>query len=258
MMPAYLRQSQLFWRVTGILLFLTLWEVIGRLGVVNRLFFAPLTDVLIAGAILVGREDFLFHLSISMTEFITGFVIAAAVGIPIGILVGWNERLYQLVEPLLLAFNATPRITLVPLLVIWFGVVGLASKIAMVFIGAVVPLLINTVAGVRDVDSSFINVAKSFGASRRFIFRTVVLPASVPFLLTGIRLGLGQGLIGMVVGELYGATAGLGFLLSRYSANFQTDIVLFIILLISLFGVLFTELARKIEEHYQAWRTIVR
>jgi ABC-type nitrate/sulfonate/bicarbonate transport system permease component len=257
-MLAYLGQTRFVWRFMGIILFFTMWEVIGRLGVVNRLFFAPFTDVLIAGAVLVSKEDFILHLSISMTEFITGFVIAAAVGIPIGILVGWYERLYHSVEPLLLAFNATPRITLIPLLVIWFGVVGLTSKIAMVFIGAIVPLVINAVAGVRSIEGSFINVAKVFGASKSFIFKSVVLPASVPFLLTGVRLGLGQGLIGMVVGELYGATAGLGFLLSHYSANFQTDTVLFIILLISLFGVLFTEIARKIEERYEVWRIILR
>ena len=123
---------------------------------------------------------------------------------------GWYSRLNAVLEPFVSALYATPRIALLPLILIWLGI-GIASKIAIVFLGAVFPIVVNTVTGVRTVEADFIKAARSFGASDRQMFLTVVLPSSVPLLLAGLRLGLGHALVGIVVGEMYGATKGLGY-----------------------------------------------
>ena len=140
-------------------------------------------------------------------EFFSGFALAIVVGVPLGILMGWYSRVNAMLEPFVSALYATPRIALLPLVVIWFGI-GIASKVAIVFLGAIFPILVNTITGVRTIEADFIKVARSFGASDRQMFLTVVLPSAVPMLLTGLRLGLGHALVGIVVGEMYGATAG--------------------------------------------------
>src|SRR5207248_3235264 len=178
---------------------------------------------------------------------------AIVIGVPLGILMGWYGRVNAVLDPFVSALYAMPRIALLPLLMIWFGI-GILSKIAIVFLGAIFPILVNTITGVRTVHADFVKVARSFGANDWQMFLTVVLPASVPLLLTGLRLGLGHALVGIVVGELYGATHGLGYLIATSGARFQTDKVMVGILLISAAGVALTELLRQIEKRFERWR----
>jgi NitT/TauT family transport system permease protein len=159
-------------------------------------------------------------------------------------------------DPFVSALYATPRIALLPLMMIWFGI-GLGSKIAIVFLGAVFPILVNTITGVRTINADFVKVARSFGSNDRQIFLTVALPSSVPLLLTGLRLGLGHALIGIVVVEMYGATAGLGFLIAVSGARFQTDKVMVGIIIIAALGVALTELLRVVERRFERWRPSV-
>ena len=179
------------------------------------------------------------------------------IGVPLGIAMGWYGRVDAVLEPFVSALYATPRIALLPLILIWLGI-GIASKIAIVFLGAVFPILVNTVTGVRTVDADFIKVARSFGCNDRQLFLTVVLPSSVPMLLAGLRLGLGHALVGIVVGEMYGSTKGLGFLIATAGARFQTDQVMVGIILIAGAGVALTELLRLIERRFERWRPNVR
>ena len=179
------------------------------------------------------------------------------IGVPLGILMGWYRRLDAVLDPFVSALYATPRIALLPLMMIWFGI-GIASKIAIVFLGAVFPILVNTITGVRTIEADFIKVARSFGCNDRQLFLTVALPSSVPMLLAGLRLGLGHALIGIVVGEMYGATNGLGFLIAIAGARFQTDRVMVGIILIAGAGVLLTALLRAIERRFERWRPNVR
>jgi ABC-type nitrate/sulfonate/bicarbonate transport system permease component len=154
------------------------------------------------------------------------------------------------------ALYATPRIALLPLVMIWFGI-GLMSKIAIVFLGAIFPILVNTITGVRTVNADFVKVARSFGSNDWQMFLTVVLPSSVPLLLSGLRLGLGHALVGIVVGEMYGATHGLGFLIATAGARFQTDKVMVGIIIIAAAGVAMTEFLRLIERRFERWRPSV-
>src|SRR5262249_2724685 len=148
-------------------------------------------------------------LIVSAEEFALGYGLAVVIGVPLGILMGWYTRLNAGLDPFVNALYATPRIALMPLIILWFGF-DLPAKIAIIFLSPGLPTLVNTMTGVRTMERDFVKVARSFGASDGQLFWSVALPSSVPNLLTGLRLGLGHALIGIVVGEMNGATAGIG------------------------------------------------
>ena len=237
----------------SMLIFLGVWELAVRLGLVNPLFTSSPSRIAIAAVEMFADGSIYGHLRVSGSEFLLGFSLAVMIGVPLGILMGWYSRLNAVLEPFVSALYATPRIALLPLVVIWFGI-GLGSKVAIVFLGAVFPILVNTITGVRTINADFVRVARSFSASDRQMFMTVALPSSVPMLLTGLRLGLGHALVGIVVGEMYGATQGLGFLIAVAGARFQTDKVMVGIILIAALGVAMTELLRAIERRFEVWR----
>jgi ABC-type nitrate/sulfonate/bicarbonate transport system permease component len=237
----------------SMLAFLCFWEIAVRAGAVNPLFVSSPSRIVTTGFSMFADGSIYEHLLASGTEFFTGFALAVVIGVPLGILMGWYSRLNAVLEPFVSALYATPRIALLPLVVIWFGI-GLGSKVAIVFLGAIFPILVNTITGVRTIDADFIKVARSYGASDRQMFMTVALPSSVPMLLTGLRLGLGHALVGIVVGEMYGATQGLGYLIAVAGARFQTDKVMVGILLIASLGIALTELLRAIERRFERWR----
>ncbi len=237
----------------SMLAFVALWEIVVRAGLVNPLFTSSPSRIVAAAIEMFADESFYGHLEVSAEEFFSGFALAIVLGVPLGILMGWYSRVNAVLEPFVSALYATPRIALLPLVVIWFGI-GIASKVAIVFLGAIFPILVNTITGVRTIEADFIKVARSFGATDRQMFATVVLPSAVPMLLTGLRLGLGHALVGIVVGEMYGATQGLGYLIAVAGARFQTDRVMVGIILIAGLGVALTELLRAIERRFERWR----
>ncbi len=247
------RNENLILGTSATLIFLIVWELAVDAGGVNPLFTSSPSRIAAAAAEMFADGSIWGHLQVSAIEFAIGYSAAIVIGVPLGILMGWYGRLNAILDPFVSALYATPRIALLPLLMIWFGI-GLASKVAIVFLGAIFPILVNTITGVRTIDANFIKVARSFGSNDRQMFWTVALPSSVPLLLTGLRLGLGHALIGIVVGEMYGATQGLGFLIAVAGARFQTDRVMVGIILIAGLGVAMTALLRRIERRFDAWR----
>ena len=237
----------------SMLIFLAFWEMSVALEWVNPLFTSSPSLIVRAGYEMFADGSIYPHLAVSGQEFLVGYGMAIVIGVPLGILMGWYGRINAVLDPFVSALYATPRIALLPLIMIWFGI-GIMSKIAIVFLGAVFPILVNTITGVRTLNADFVKVARSFGASDRQIFLTVALPSSVPLLLTGLRLGLGHALVGIVVGEMYGATHGLGFLIATSGARFQTDKLMVGIILIAAAGVALTELLRLIERRFERWR----
>jgi ABC-type nitrate/sulfonate/bicarbonate transport system permease component len=236
--------------VIGFLLF---WEFSVAFGWVNPLFTSSPSRIFAAGFAMFRDGSIYPDLAVSAEEFLLGYGLAVAVGVPLGILMGWYSRLNAVLDPFVNALYATPRIALMPLIIIWFGI-DLSAKIAIIFLSTVFPILVNTMTGVRTVDRDFIKVARSFGASDRQLFKTVALPSSVPNLLTGLRLGLGHALIGIVVGEMYGASAGIGFMMQMAGATFQTDKVMVGLLIIAAAGMGMTQLLRSIEKKFDVWR----
>jgi ABC-type nitrate/sulfonate/bicarbonate transport system permease component len=238
---------------TAVILFLALWEWAGTSGAINPLFTSSPSRVVNA-FVNLSREGELGHdVVVSGLEFTYGFGLAIIVGIPFGILMGWYRTFNAVLEPFVNFFYATPRVALLPLMIIWLGI-GINSKIAIVYLGAIFAILISTISGMKNLDESLVKAARSFGATDMQLFKTVVMPGSVPYILNGIRLGLGHALVGIIVGELYAATAGVGYLIAVAGNTFQTDKVLVGVVIIAGAGMAITAGFKRIEDHFQAWR----
>jgi len=247
------RRERLVLGSAGVMAFLLVWEIGSRVGFVDAFFFSRPTAILSAGIREVQVPRFWNDLRVSAFEFATGYIAAVVLAIPIGLIFGWYRRVSYMADPWLNLFNSLPRVALLPLIALWIGI-GIESKIAVVFLGAFFSVVIPTVQGVRTVDHRFLDVAHSFGASQRRLFTSVVLPGTVPFVVTGLRLGIGRGLIGVVVGELYAQTNGLGVIISRASSNLQPDRMFFAILIFTFTGIVGVEGLRRVERHFQRWR----
>lgn len=232
---------------------IVLWEFIARYVVTNKLFFVPLTDVLNAGAEMVESGELQEHAWVSLQEFAYGIGLAAAVGVPLGLAIGVSERVRDYVQPWISGLYSTPLIALAPLFILWFGI-GPASKIAVVFVMALFPIAINTTAGVKSTDQDLIDVARSFGFARTQTFRKVLLPSALSYIITGFRLAVGRGIVGVVVAEFFGSRAGLGYLILVSSQSFAMDRLLLAVLILAFAGVIGIGLVERLERRLAPWR----
>lgn len=250
----YLNQERKILGMISVALFLITWELVGGVfQVVNPMFMSAPSFIWKAAVQLFGSGEIWNDLYVSSVEFAWGYVLSVVVAIPFGIAVGWYKKMAYLFDPFVNAMNATPRVALLPLVIIWLGI-GMLSKVGIIFLGAVFPLLINTRDGVKTTPANLLNAARSFGASEWQIFRNVVLPSTVPFILTGLRLAVGRALIGVMVGELYAATAGIGFMITVAGATFQTDKVFVGVLIFAIAGMAATEAIDRFEHRFDKWR----
>ena len=247
------RHEQLLLGIAGFALFFVAWQVASNLGIINDLFFSSPIAVVQAGVKEVQIPRFWGDARVSLTEFVLGFGIAVIVAVPLGIAIGWYRRLTYAADPWLNFLNPLPKIAILPVVILAFGL-GIESKIFLVFFGVFIALIIPTVQGVRTVDKSFLDVARSFGASQRRVFTSVVLPATVPFIVTGLRLGVSRGLIAVVVSELSAQTTGLGVMINRAADQLQSDRMLFGVFIFSLMGIGGSALVRVFERHFEKWR----
>lgn len=238
--------------LSGIVIFLFLWELVYQLGLVRPIFTSAPSRIVVAAQWLFanGLWDDIW---VSSIEFWLGFGLAIILGIMFGMICGWNQRIGAIFEPFINLFNAMPRIALIPLLILWLGI-GLVSKITVVFLGALFPILVNTISGLRTPDHNLVRCARAFGANQRQILFTVGLPSAVPFILAGVRLGVGRGLVSVVVAELIAANAGVGRMMSIAGSTFQTDKVFVGLFLIAGTGYIITTIISSIEHHFEHWR----
>jgi ABC-type nitrate/sulfonate/bicarbonate transport system permease component len=213
--------------------------------------------VFVAAQTEVQRGRIWGDLSVSAQEFVLGYLAAAVAGMLIGFVAGWFKRANYVIDPWLAALYATPDVALIPLIVVWFGV-GLWSKVFVVFLGSLFCVAINTLVGVQSTEARLLEVAASFGAGRLRVFRTVVLPGCVPFILVGLRQAAGRALVGVVLAELIASNQGIGFMMSTASATLNTGRLMLGILMIGAFGVLMGEGLRSIEQRFDVWRPPVR
>src|SRR5262245_7155468 len=249
----YARYERVLLGSLAVAMVLVAWEVFGRSRVVNPILMSYPTAIVRAGTRMAASGELAEHVLVSGGEFFLGFLLAALTAVPLGLLAGWYGRLHSLLDPFLSALYAVPRVALLPLIVLWAGI-GLWSKVLVIFLGAFFPICLNAIAGVRTVDQTHVKLARSFLSSELQIFRTIVVPSCVPFILAGLRLGVGRALVGVVVGELYGASAGVGFLIAMAGNTFQTDKVFVGIALIGAFGLLCNELLEWAERRVERWR----
>jgi ABC-type nitrate/sulfonate/bicarbonate transport system permease component len=192
-------------------------------------------------------------LGVSASAFAIGLAMAIVVGLPLGVLLGRSATLNAMVDPFITAFNATPRLVFLPLLMLWFGI-GIWSKVAVVFLGALFPLLINTYEGVRNADKLLINVVRSFGAGEWDIARLVVVPNSLPFIIVGLRLAIGRAVLGVVVSEFFGSQDGLGVMMVRAASQFKVDIVFAGLIVFAALSLIMTGLVKLLEDRLTRWR----
>jgi ABC-type nitrate/sulfonate/bicarbonate transport system permease component len=239
--------------LVAVVAFLGIWQLVSALRLVPELFLPGPFDIAIAEYQYATSPDFAIDLTTSGEELLLGFGLAIAIGLPLGILMGWYHRLRYGLDPFISLFYSTPRIALMPLLIIWFGI-GIWSKVAVIFLGAFFPIAINTLVGVRNLDPDLLKCARSFEASDMQIFRTIALPGAVPFILAGLRLGVGHALIGIVVGELVAAQHGVGQAMSVFGSTFQTAKVFAALIIIAGAGVVLQALFQRLERRFDAWR----
>jgi ABC-type nitrate/sulfonate/bicarbonate transport system permease component len=167
--------------------------------------------------------------------------------------VGWYKRVEMLAGPFLNGLYATPRVAMVPLIIIWFGI-GMWSKVFIVFISAFFPVLVNTIGGIRAIDRDLLRAARAYCATDWQIFTTLAIPGAVPFILTGVRQGVALGLIGVVVGEMFGGSQGIGFMVAYGGQTFATDTLFVGVLIIAGAGIVLTALAEQLEKRFSRWR----
>jgi NitT/TauT family transport system permease protein len=258
----YLNQESKILGTSAVVVFLLLWESMGgALSVYNPIpilrinpMFMSAPSLIFKSAVDLFSSGEIYHdLKISGIEFFWGYILSVVVAIPFGIATGWYKRASYVFDPFVNAMNATPRVALLPLVIIWLGI-GIPSKVGIIFLGAVFPMLINARDGVKTTPLNLINAARSFGASEWQVFKSVVFPSTLPFLLTGLRIAVGRALVGVLVGELYAATAGIGFMITVAGATFQTDKVFVGVLIFALSGIVLTEILDRVEHRFDKWR----
>jgi ABC-type nitrate/sulfonate/bicarbonate transport system permease component len=190
---------------------------------------------------------------VSAVAFVVGLGLSIVVGLPVGLIMGRSKTLDALLDPYVTSLNATPRIVFLPLLILWFGI-GIWSKIVIVFAGAVFPLLINTYVGVKNVDRVLVNVVRSFGANEWQVMKTVVVPNSLPYIVVGLRLAIGRAILGVVVGEFFGSSKGLGFMIASAASNYKVDVVFVGVAIFMALSLILTLSVKRLESRLASWR----
>jgi len=246
-----LRQNHLA-GVLSVLGGLLFWELVSRLLVANALFLAAPSQIVYAIYQLTLTGELGRHIYISSIEFVIGYVIAAVIGIALGFGMASNARFKQAMQPWISGFYATPTIALAPLFILWLGI-GIWSKVLVVIFLVLFPVTINTEAGLRTTSERLIEMLKSFGASRSQIFFKVSLPSALPFILAGLKLGIGRGLIGVVVAELFGSRAGLGRLISQSADAFNMPELFAGVILLAIAGIAMTAGFGWLEKRLVPW-----
>jgi NitT/TauT family transport system permease protein len=244
-------RDRLLAALTGVT-FVALWEILPASGLIDPFFVSSPSRIYVAAQWLFAN-GFWYDIYVSLTQFTLGMLLAMAVGIVLGLLLGWYKTLNAMFEPFVTMLNAMPRVALLPIIILWLGI-GMESKVAAVFLGAFLPIIITVMKGVRTVDENLIKCARSFGANDSQLFMTLAIPSSLPFIVAGLHIAVGRGLVGVVIGELLASQAGVGHMMAKASATFQIDKVFVGVLFLAVFGYLLTELLKLIEKQFEKWR----
>jgi NitT/TauT family transport system permease protein len=231
---------------------LLLWEFISRVLVANALFLAAPSEIAVALYNLAATGELWHHMAVSGIEFVLGYVIASILGIALGLAMASSATAKQALQPWVSGLYATPTIALAPLFILWLGI-GIWSKVIVVISLVLFPVAINTEAGLRTTSERLIEMLRSFGATPRQIFFKVSLPSAVPFILTGLKLGIGRGLIGVVVAELFGSRAGLGRLISQSADAFNMPDLFAGVVVLAVAGIVLTAGFGWLEKRLVPW-----
>lgn len=246
-----LKRPSVYLPLIALVVFLVLWEIVGR--AINPLLFAPPSRVVLAyrGLIETGRLPRAFL--VTLNTLAVGYFLATVVGLVVGVLLGRHPVLASVTEPYIDAIYATPRVVIVPLVVLWFGV-GYTGRLFIIWLGTVIPIILNTAIGVRHARPDLVEVATSFGASERQLIRHVIVPGSVPFIVAGLRIAAGRALVGVIIAEIFLDLTGLGGLIQTESAYFRTANMLAAVIVVSALGIIMIGSLGVLENKLAAWK----
>jgi taurine transport system permease protein len=237
----------------AVVLFFIAWQAVFLVVPFNPLFISKPSLIAAGFYDLVESGDLFHDLAVSAAPFFCGLLAAIVIGVPLGIVMGWRVRVGYALDPLMTVFYASPLVALAPLFVIFFGV-GLWGKTIIVFFLSVFPFIFNTCAGVRAVDRLLINVVRSLGGGEWDLYRKVLLPSVLPYIVAGARIAIGRALIGVLVGEFFAASEGIGYAISRFGDIFAIDRMFACILTVMVIAVVLTEGIRFAERAAFPWR----
>ena len=249
MINIFLRRHAPFW--VSLAIGIAAWEIAGRST--SAAFMVPFSETIVRLWQLVMSGEFVRQFLDSAQLFLTGFVLALMVGAPLGMLLARVPVLRIGIEPYIMIVYATPMVALIPFILSMMGF-GFAPKVLVVFLFAVFPVLYNTVEGARSIKPELIEVAKSYRSSEWSLWREVMLPYTLPYIMTGVRQAIGRALVGMIAAEFFLSSTGLGQLIMTASQNFDTGGVFASIFVIGLIGVALMRLGLMIERHFARWR----
>lgn len=229
------------------------WELLPRLGLADPTFLPPLSEVLAAGRELAGNGQLAEHVQASLQRSLTGLALAVLLAVPLGLAIGWYRRTHEVLNPLIEVLRNTAPLALLPLFILFLGI-GEVSKVAIVLYSCTWPLLLNTVAGVRQVDPMLVRSARTMGATPGQLFVKVILPAALPAIFVGVRLASASSILVLIAAEMVGAKAGLGYLVIYAQYNFQIPQMYFGILAITAIGLTLNLSLERLERRLTRWK----
>ena len=242
--------TQIAIRIISLFVVLGAWEYLGRH--INPVLFTYPTAVGSAAVKMIASGELWKYLSQSLIVLFAGLGLATVFGIALGLIMARFWVVDVALDTYITALYSIPSVALVPVLVLWFGF-EITAKIAVVFLFTFFPIVINTHQGVKNVDNRLTEVGRAFRCSERQLWIHIVLPAAVPYIVTGLRLAIGRGLIGMVLADLYTAITGIVYLISRYASIYRTDAMFVPIATLGLLGITLTGLLRFVEKRVAPW-----
>jgi NitT/TauT family transport system permease protein len=248
---AYISERR--WLLGSVFGGLAAWEFISRVIVGSKLFLAAPTQVIVALVQLTESGELEKHVWTSTLEFLLGYGLACVLGVALGFVMATSKPAKQALQPWVSGLYATPTVALAPLFILWFGI-GIVSKIVVVVVLVIFPVTINTETGLRTTSQQLIETVRAFGASPSQIFFKVSLPSALPFIFAGLKLGIGRGLIGVVVAELFGARAGLGQLISQSAESFNMPNLFAGVTILAVAGIAMTSGFGWLEQKLLPWR----
>ena len=245
--------SRFFIGLGGLLAVAVAWQICAGLHVVNPFFSSSPTKVISAEISYFHTGTGLSDVGTTAKEFGIGILLSVVVGVPLGLAIGYYRFVSATCDPLINLLYQTPFVALAPVAILWFGI-GLEAKVALAFAGSVSPIVIATSAGVRTVERSLLNVARVYRANDFQIFRTLILPGTIPSIVSGIRLGTGFALLGAITAELIASTHGVGYFIGYAGLSFLTDDLFAGVVLVMVAGLVFASLLRMLEHRVDRWR----
>ncbi len=238
----------------SVVAFLVLWQIVGQREIIRSDLISYPTEVVTTCVHLIATGELGTNALVTLTEFVQGFIPSIVFGIVAGIVLALVRPLRELLDPLLIAIYTAPTIAFIPILVVWFGV-GESSKVVIVFISAIFPIIINTRTGVAEVAEPWLRAVRAFGATPLQVVTKVILPGSLPAIMAGIRLGLGRAIVGLIAAEMYVSLAGFGRMIQTYSSAARASEIIVIVAIIAAFGFICVSLLRSVENRLGAWRS---